>query len=445
MSNGNKLQENLLPSQSVCLADLPTQKLKLLSHEQEASNVVSIGAAAPGVAGAAAAELQACETSDAKPSKTFNNHCTNLEILKTINPHEVVSLPKNSPSETLENSANVLPVADSDIGMGSNWSTLAHKPGTRNTDETETASIYENDSSLIAEHTSLKSNSKVSFLESTASTLDRGEDSKISDSSNSHVSLLNSCQVLLDKHSTDLIQSEKCIDSLNLKKTFSIYKDISDNNQNSVIKESPRLASIVNVNDPAPNETHNSMPSNSTEKSSNSSNERVCNIPHSLNLELKSFASETTDEKVISRKVSTRLRTRISLSKIVSTDVELTSAVVPIPGLETLNPVSVGLTTVPIGLKPSPGGLCVAPTDLKIITVGINLSEEDSLTATCIKNCVLYDVPIETNQVPIIYRPEYNITLFGLERLHPFDSGKWGKVIQVIYPNPFLKLIVTIF
>ncbi|KAG8429770.1 hypothetical protein GDO86_019262, partial [Hymenochirus boettgeri] len=30
---------------------------------------------------------------------------------------------------------------------------------------------------------------------------------------------------------------------------------------------------------------------------------------------------------------------------------------------------------------------------------------------------------------PIVYSAEYNITFMGLEKLHPFDSGKWGKVI----------------
>ena len=30
---------------------------------------------------------------------------------------------------------------------------------------------------------------------------------------------------------------------------------------------------------------------------------------------------------------------------------------------------------------------------------------------------------------PIVYSPRYNITFLGLEKLHPFDAGKWGKVI----------------
>ena len=33
---------------------------------------------------------------------------------------------------------------------------------------------------------------------------------------------------------------------------------------------------------------------------------------------------------------------------------------------------------------------------------------------------------------PIVYSPRYNITFMGLEKLHPFDAGKWGKVISFL-------------
>ncbi|XP_077308317.1 histone deacetylase 11 isoform X2 [Lithobates pipiens] len=33
---------------------------------------------------------------------------------------------------------------------------------------------------------------------------------------------------------------------------------------------------------------------------------------------------------------------------------------------------------------------------------------------------------------PIVYSSNYNITFIGLEKLHPFDSGKWGKVINFL-------------
>ncbi len=32
--------------------------------------------------------------------------------------------------------------------------------------------------------------------------------------------------------------------------------------------------------------------------------------------------------------------------------------------------------------------------------------------------------------LPLVYHPDYNITLAGLERLHPFDSRKYGRVVQ---------------
>src|SRR5436309_2929150 len=30
--------------------------------------------------------------------------------------------------------------------------------------------------------------------------------------------------------------------------------------------------------------------------------------------------------------------------------------------------------------------------------------------------------------VPLVYSPKYNITAFGLERLHPFDSKKYRRI-----------------
>uniref|UniRef100_A0A8C5HAA8 Histone deacetylase domain-containing protein n=1 Tax=Gouania willdenowi TaxID=441366 RepID=A0A8C5HAA8_GOUWI len=39
--------------------------------------------------------------------------------------------------------------------------------------------------------------------------------------------------------------------------------------------------------------------------------------------------------------------------------------------------------------------------------------------------------------LPIVYHPDYNITFIGLEKLHPFDSGKWGKVIRFLKEDQF--------
>ena len=35
-------------------------------------------------------------------------------------------------------------------------------------------------------------------------------------------------------------------------------------------------------------------------------------------------------------------------------------------------------------------------------------------------------------QWPIVYSDVYNIGFLGLERIHPFDSGKWGKVFSIL-------------
>ncbi|XP_031423471.1 histone deacetylase 11 isoform X1 [Clupea harengus] len=40
--------------------------------------------------------------------------------------------------------------------------------------------------------------------------------------------------------------------------------------------------------------------------------------------------------------------------------------------------------------------------------------------------------------LPIVYSPEYNITFMGLEKLHPFDAGKWGKVIHFLKEDQFI-------
>ena len=39
---------------------------------------------------------------------------------------------------------------------------------------------------------------------------------------------------------------------------------------------------------------------------------------------------------------------------------------------------------------------------------------------------------IRPDQWPIVYSPVYNIGFLGFEKMHPFDSGKWGKVHQFL-------------
>jgi hypothetical protein len=44
----------------------------------------------------------------------------------------------------------------------------------------------------------------------------------------------------------------------------------------------------------------------------------------------------------------------------------------------------------------------------------------------------LYNVDFTDKHWPIIYTDEYNISFAGLERMHPFDSGKWGKICKYL-------------
>lgn len=54
--------------------------------------------------------------------------------------------------------------------------------------------------------------------------------------------------------------------------------------------------------------------------------------------------------------------------------------------------------------------------------------------------CRLYDLAkLEPNQWPILYSPVYNISFWGLQNIHPFDSGKWGKVFQHLIDAKMIK------
>ena len=43
----------------------------------------------------------------------------------------------------------------------------------------------------------------------------------------------------------------------------------------------------------------------------------------------------------------------------------------------------------------------------------------------------LYELAkVEPGQWPIVYSSAYNIGFLGMEKIHPFDSAKWGKVYK---------------
>lgn len=59
-------------------------------------------------------------------------------------------------------------------------------------------------------------------------------------------------------------------------------------------------------------------------------------------------------------------------------------------------------------------------------------------------------VDVRDDQWPIVYCSDYNISFLGLEKLHPFDAGKWGRVIEFlkslwIFKNIFSFLPIFLF
>ncbi|KAF3447521.1 hypothetical protein FNV43_RR12707 [Rhamnella rubrinervis] len=54
-------------------------------------------------------------------------------------------------------------------------------------------------------------------------------------------------------------------------------------------------------------------------------------------------------------------------------------------------------------------------------------NDAESLRCSRILSSKLYlDIP--TSKVPLVYSTTYNIAFLGMEKLHPFDSSKWGRI-----------------
>lgn len=45
---------------------------------------------------------------------------------------------------------------------------------------------------------------------------------------------------------------------------------------------------------------------------------------------------------------------------------------------------------------------------------------------------------ISQDKVPLIYSPSYNIAFLGFEKLHPFDSSKWGRIKDLLVKSGLL-------
>ncbi|CAI8052390.1 Histone deacetylase 11, partial [Geodia barretti] len=52
----------------------------------------------------------------------------------------------------------------------------------------------------------------------------------------------------------------------------------------------------------------------------------------------------------------------------------------------------------------------------------------------------IYEIAeLEPRQWPIVYSSQYNIGFMGLQRLHPFDSAKWGKIFDHLQEAGMIK------
>ncbi|WOL09064.1 histone deacetylase 2 [Canna indica] len=67
----------------------------------------------------------------------------------------------------------------------------------------------------------------------------------------------------------------------------------------------------------------------------------------------------------------------------------------------------------------------------------------ESLRRNRILSSKLYfDVP--PSKVPVIYSSSYDIAFLGIEKLHPFDSSKWGHICQFLIKEGFLVKSQTV-
>ncbi|XP_076815297.1 histone deacetylase 11-like isoform X2 [Clavelina lepadiformis] len=71
------------------------------------------------------------------------------------------------------------------------------------------------------------------------------------------------------------------------------------------------------------------------------------------------------------------------------------------------------------------------------------IKEYNKLSTLC-RMSKLYDVTIKESSWPILYHKDYNISFFGMEKMHPFDSGKWGRVHQLLVENELFEPSDTI-
>lgn len=75
--------------------------------------------------------------------------------------------------------------------------------------------------------------------------------------------------------------------------------------------------------------------------------------------------------------------------------------------------------------------MSTAPVNPASVSSSTSASDAETLRRGRILSSKLYfDVPL--TKVPIIYSSSYDIAFLGMEKLHPFDSSKWGRICQFL-------------
>ncbi|KAM0944748.1 putative histone deacetylase [Dioscorea sansibarensis] len=64
-------------------------------------------------------------------------------------------------------------------------------------------------------------------------------------------------------------------------------------------------------------------------------------------------------------------------------------------------------------------------------------SPEAICRARILSSKLYFDVP--PSKVSVIYSPSYDIAFLGIEKLHPFDSSKWGRICQFLISEGVLE------
>lgn len=65
-------------------------------------------------------------------------------------------------------------------------------------------------------------------------------------------------------------------------------------------------------------------------------------------------------------------------------------------------------------------------------------SEAGTLRNRILSSKLYFDVP-PNSKVPVIYSPSYDIAFMGIEKLHPFDSSKWGRICKFLVSEGALE------